>query len=82
MEASYHTRSFAYIYKLADFSVQFSCSVVSNSATPWTAACQASLSITNSQSLLKFMSIEVVMPLTNKQKQNPLAVLVEIPLNL
>ena len=29
---------------------------------PWTAACQASLSITNSQSLLKFMSIELVMP--------------------
>ena len=31
-------------------------------ATPWTAACQASLSITNSQSLLKFISIESVMP--------------------
>ena len=31
-------------------------------ATPWTAACQASLSITNSQSLLKLMSIEMVMP--------------------
>ena len=31
-------------------------------ATPWTAACQASLSITNSQGLLKFMSIESVMP--------------------
>ena len=31
-------------------------------ATPWTAACQASLSITNSQSLLRFMSIESVMP--------------------
>ena len=31
-------------------------------ATPWTAACQASLSITNSQSLLKLMSIESVMP--------------------
>ena len=30
--------------------------------TPWTAACQASLSITNSQSLLKFMSIASVMP--------------------
>ena len=30
-------------------SVQFSCSVVSNSVTPWTAACQASLSITNSR---------------------------------
>ena len=31
-------------------------------ATPWTAACQAALSVTNSQSLLKFMSIESVMP--------------------
>ena len=31
-------------------------------ATPWTAACQASLSITNAQSLLKLMSIESVMP--------------------
>ena len=46
-------------------SVQFS-SVQSLSrvwpfVTPWTAACQASLSITNSQSLLKLMSIESVM---------------------
>ena len=31
-------------------------------ATPWTAACQATLSITNSQSLLNLMSIESVMP--------------------
>ena len=31
-------------------------------ATQWTAACQASLSITNSQSLLKLISIELVMP--------------------
>ena len=31
-------------------------------ATPWTAACQASLSITNSQSLPKLMCIESVMP--------------------
>ena len=30
--------------------------------TPWTAACQASLSITNSRSLFKLMSIESVMP--------------------
>ena len=30
--------------------------------TPWTAAWQASLSITNSQSLLKLLSIESVMP--------------------
>ena len=31
-------------------------------ATPWTAACQASLSITNSRTLLKLMSIKSVMP--------------------
>ena len=31
-------------------------------ATPWTAAYQASLSITNSQSLLKLLSIEAMMP--------------------
>ena len=44
-------------------SVQFSCSVVSwPFATSWTAAHQASLSITNSQSLLKLMSIESVIP--------------------
>ena len=43
-------------------SVQFSCSVVSNSATPWTAALQASLSITISRSLFKLVSIESVMP--------------------
>ena len=30
--------------------------------TPWTAACQASLSITSSQSLLRLMSIESMMP--------------------
>ena len=45
-------------------SVQFSRSVVSDSATPWTAAHQASLSITNSQTLLKLTSIESVMPST------------------
>ena len=40
----------------------FGRSVVSDSATPWTAARQASLSFTISQSLLKLMSIESVMP--------------------
>ena len=35
---------------------------MSNSVTPWIAACQASLSFTISQSLLKLMSIESVMP--------------------
>ena len=43
-------------------SVQFSRSVVSDSATPWTVARQASLSITNSWSPLKPMSIESMMP--------------------
>ena len=42
--------------------VVFSRAVVSHSATPWTAACQASLSFTISRSLLKLMSIESVMP--------------------
>ena len=41
---------------------QFIRSVMPDSVTPWTAAWQASLSITNSQSLLKLMSIESVMP--------------------
>ena len=42
---------------------QFSCSVVSDPLwTPWITACQASLSITNSQSSSKPMSIESVMP--------------------
>ena len=43
-------------------SVQFNRSVMSDSATPWTEACQASLSITDSWSLLKLISIESVMP--------------------
>ena len=42
--------------------VRFSGSVMSNSATPGTAARQASLSITNNRSLLKLMSIASVMP--------------------
>ena len=42
--------------------IQFSHSVVSDSVTPWTAAGQAFLSITNPWNLLKLMSIESVMP--------------------
>ena len=41
-------------------------------ATPWTAARQASLSITNSQSLLKLMSIESVMPSNHLILYHPL----------
>ena len=39
-------------------SLQFSNSIMSTLCDPWTAACQASLSITNSWSLLKLMSVE------------------------
>ena len=45
-------------------SLQFSSVVVSDSVTPWTAAHQTSLSITNSWSLPKLMSIELMMPPT------------------
>ena len=48
-------------------------------ATPWTAACQASLSITNSQSLLKLMSIESVMPSSHLILCRPLLLLPPIP---
>ena len=45
------------------FPPHFSFSSVSQSCpTPWTAAYQASLSITNFQNLLKVMSLELVMP--------------------
>ena len=47
-------------------------------ATPWTAACQASLSITNSQSLLKLMSIESVMPSNHLILCHPLLLLPSI----
>ena len=52
--------------------IQFSRSVVSNSAIPWTAARQAFLSITNSRSSLKVMSIESVMPSTHFMLCRPL----------
>ena len=43
--------------------------------TPWTAACQASLSITNSWSLLKLMSIELVIPSNHLILCHPLLLL-------
>ena len=43
-------------------SVPFSCPVMTDSVTSWTVVCQASLSITNSRSLLKLMPIKLVMP--------------------
>ena len=44
-------------------------------ATPWTAACQASLFITNSQSLPKLMPIESVMPSNHLILCHPLLLL-------
>ena len=47
-------------------------------ATPWTAPCQTSLAITNSQSLLKLMSIESVMPSNDLILCHPLLLLPSI----
>ena len=57
-----HTHTLPYYPFLPQFSSVQLLSRVWLFATPWTAACQASLSITNSQSLLKLMSIKSVMP--------------------
>ena len=55
--------------------IQFSLSAVPDSVTPWTTACQASLSITKSQSLLKLMCIESVMPSNHLLLCRPLLLL-------
>ena len=67
-----------FIIILQTLSVQFSHSVVSDSATPWTTGCHFSLSITNSQSLLKLMSIESVMPSNHLILSRPLLFLPSI----
>ena len=62
--------------------VQFSSvqsSAMSDSATPWIAACQASLSITNSRSSLRLTSIESVMPSSHLILCHPLLLLPPIP---
>ena len=64
------------------FSVQFSCSVVSDSSRPHESARQTSLSITNSQSLPKPMSIESVMPSNHLILYRPLLLLPSIFLNI
>ena len=72
---------FLFFYKLIQFppncSVQFS--RVQLFATPWIAAHQASLSITNSRSLLKLMPIESVMPSSHLLLCLPLLLLPPIP---
>ena len=63
-------------------SIQFSRSVVSDFATPWIAARQASLSITTSWSSLKLMFIESVMPSSHLILCRPLLLLPPIPPNI
>ena len=60
------------------FSSLHSLSCVWLFATPWTAACQASLFITNSQSLLKLMSIQSEMPSNHLILCRPLLLLPSI----
>ena len=70
-------------YNIMEYSVQFSSvqvlSRVRLFATPWIAARQASLSITNSWSLLKLMPIESVMPSSHLILCHPLLLLPLIP---
>ena len=61
------------------FSTVQSLSHVRLFATPWIAACQASLSITNSWSSLKLMSIKLVMPPSHLILCRPLPLLLPIP---
>ena len=60
------------------YSVQFSHSVMSNFVTPWTEARQASLSLTNSWSLLKLVSVESVMPSNHLILCHPLLLLLSV----
>ena len=66
------------VLNITNQSVQFSHSVIPDSATPWTAAHYTSLSITNSRSLLKLMSIESVVPSNHLILCSPLLLLSSI----
>ena len=68
-----------YSHPSPQFSSVQSLSRVRLFATPWIAACQASLSITNSRSSLKLMSIEAVMPSSHLILCRPLLLLPQIP---
>ena len=72
-----------FTFKMVNFMFQFSSvqllSHVRLFATPWIAACQAPLSITNSWSSLKLMSIESVMPSRHLILCCPLLLLLPIP---
>ena len=71
--------SLYFLFKPQFSSAQFSRSVVSDFATPWITECQASLSITNSQSSLRLTSIESVIPSSHLILCRPLLLLPPIP---
>ena len=71
-----------YLVLLSIFTLEFSVQLLSCArlfAAPWTAARQASLSISNSRSLLRLMSIESVMPSSHLILCRPLLLLPPIP---
>ena len=70
--------SYFHVFVTCQFSSVQSLSRVQLFVTPWTAARQASLSITNSQSLLKLMSIKLVMPSNHLNLYPPLLLLPSI----
>ena len=72
------TKNALYVFFLTRFSSVQSLSHVWLFATPWTAACEASLSFTIFQSLLKLMSIESVMPSNHLILCRPLLLLPSI----
>ena len=70
---------FLFFFNFLQFSSVQSLSRIQLFATPWITACQASLSITNSQSSLKLTSIESVMPSSHLILCRPLLLLPPIP---
>ena len=70
--------TYMYIHKSVQFSSVQLLSLVQLFATPWTTACQTSLSITNSRSSPKPMSIESVMPSNHLILCHPLLLLPSI----
>ena len=78
LTVSLDTRKLPRLQMEVQFSSVQSLSCVQLFATTWTAAYQASLSITNSQSLLKLISIESVMPSNHLILYHPLLLLPSI----
>ena len=82
MNKSHNPLAIWYVYRHKHTNILFGFSVMSDSATPWTTAHQASLPFTISQSLLKLMSIESVMPFNHLILCHPLLILPSIFLSI